>query len=167
MQRSWRAYSEAGVQIGCPVNGTIELSSYGKTFISSRGFQRLRFLKQLGSACYVLRFASGAHTRFQHSLGVGGAARSLGIHLWETQPDLDLREEDIVMLELAGECWGVSYLVQFLICYKGPAQNPRSEPYWCIDQVAAAARAVQLVQHAPRQADVALYLFYCPQDVHG
>lgn len=90
-------------QIGDPVRGVIELSPIGQQFIQGQGFQRLRRLKQLGITGFITRFSSGIHTRFQHSLGVGCAARSIGLALWEQQPHLDIRPEDIDVLELAGE----------------------------------------------------------------
>lgn len=50
-----------------PVHGSIGISELEAKIISSRSFQRLRHVKQLGLAHYV--FPGADHSRFAHSLG--------------------------------------------------------------------------------------------------
>src|ERR1700751_4845097 len=64
------------------VHGDIELSSLEVELIDTPEFQRLRGIKQLGTAYLV--FPSAVHTRFEHSLGAAWMAQriiqSLGRH---------------------------------------------------------------------------------------
>ena len=55
-------------RISDPVHGTIGLSELEVRVISSRAFQRLRNIKQLGLVHYV--FPSADYSRFSHSIGV-------------------------------------------------------------------------------------------------
>ena len=52
-----------------PIHGYIKINSNALQFIDTRQFQRLRYLKQLGTLSYI--FHSANHTRFEHSIGVG------------------------------------------------------------------------------------------------
>ncbi len=54
--------------INDPIYGHIKLTKNILKFIDTPQFQRLRDLKQLGSAYYV--FPGGAHNRFEHCIGV-------------------------------------------------------------------------------------------------
>ncbi|MEO6594289.1 MAG: HD domain-containing protein [Planctomycetota bacterium] len=50
-----------------PVHGDIELSRDELRLVDTAEFQRLRGIKQLGSACFV--YPGATHTRFEHSIG--------------------------------------------------------------------------------------------------
>ncbi len=50
-----------------PVHGDIELSRDELRLVDTEQFQRLRGIKQLGSACFV--YPGAVHTRFEHSIG--------------------------------------------------------------------------------------------------
>ncbi|HEX5051101.1 MAG TPA: HD domain-containing protein [Planctomycetota bacterium] len=50
-----------------PVHGDIELSRDELRLVDTAEFQRLRGIKQLGSACLV--YPGAVHTRFEHSIG--------------------------------------------------------------------------------------------------
>jgi HD superfamily phosphohydrolase len=54
-------------QIHDNIHGPIPLSNYACRIIDNKLFERLRYLKQLGT-CYFV-FPSATHTRFEHSLG--------------------------------------------------------------------------------------------------
>lgn len=49
------------------IHGTISLSRFAMYIINTPEFQRLRYLKQLGTCNYV--FPNAVHTRFEHSIG--------------------------------------------------------------------------------------------------
>src|SRR5215216_6722061 len=57
------------------VHGDIELGSLEVELIDTPEFQRLRGIKQLGTAYLV--FPSAVHTRFEHSLGTSWMAHRL------------------------------------------------------------------------------------------
>lgn len=71
-------------------------------FIDTPQFQRLRDLKQLGSASFV--YPGATHSRFEHSLGVCHLANSLANRLKSEQPDLDITDSDVKNIGLAGLC---------------------------------------------------------------
>ncbi|MAD34617.1 MAG: hypothetical protein CMJ88_12800, partial [Planctomycetes bacterium] len=50
-----------------PVHGDIELTRDELRFVDTAEFQRLRGIKQLGSAAFV--YPGAVHTRFEHSIG--------------------------------------------------------------------------------------------------
>ncbi|KAL4067181.1 hypothetical protein V8B97DRAFT_1978480 [Scleroderma yunnanense] len=72
------------------------------SFIDTKHFQRLRYIKQLGVSYYV--FPGAAHNRFEHCLGVGHLARLMATHLRDNQPQLRITDQDIRCVELAGLC---------------------------------------------------------------
>jgi len=51
-----------------PIHGMIEINELEREIINTRAFQRLRYIKQLGTSYLVYHGAE--HTRFGHSLGV-------------------------------------------------------------------------------------------------
>jgi uncharacterized protein len=57
------------------VHGDIELEPLEVDLIDTPEFQRLRGIKQLGTACLV--YPSATHTRFEHSLGTSWMARRM------------------------------------------------------------------------------------------
>ena len=61
----------------------IKINSNALQFIDTRQFQRLRYLKQLGTLSYI--FHSANHTRFEHSIGVGYLSGNLLLNLDENQ----------------------------------------------------------------------------------
>jgi HD superfamily phosphohydrolase len=71
-------------------------------FIDTPEFQRLRRLKQLGTADTV--FPGAVHTRFIHSLGVYFFAKQQMTILRDKQPELRLNSRDVEIVALAGLC---------------------------------------------------------------
>lgn len=53
--------------ISLPVTGTVNLTLMAKYFIDNRYFQRMKYLKQLGTCNFI--FPGATHTRFEHSIG--------------------------------------------------------------------------------------------------
>ncbi|KAI8327786.1 HD phosphohydrolase domain-containing protein [Chlamydoabsidia padenii] len=88
--------------INDPIHGHICLDECTVAFIDTVQFQRLRDLKQLGSAYFV--FPGGSHNRFEHSIGVSHLAGTLIERFAKEQPELDITEEEVRCVKLAGLC---------------------------------------------------------------
>jgi hypothetical protein len=69
--------------------------------IDTPQFQRLRFLKQVGSCHFV--YPSATHTRFQHSLGVGYLAYKYANKLRLANKGI-VNEKDCICVMIAGLC---------------------------------------------------------------
>eukprot|EP00986_Skeletonema_menzelii_P000285 scaffold82_cov135-Skeletonema_menzelii.AAC.5 len=82
------------------VHTTIRLCPATKTIIDTPQMQRLRGLKQLGTAELV--YTTATHTRFEHSLGVGHLAEKKVKGIAERQPRLGITEKDVLCVKIAG-----------------------------------------------------------------
>ncbi|KAJ2869399.1 hypothetical protein GGI22_000280 [Coemansia erecta] len=85
-----------------PIHGYIKLNKHMLEFIDTPQFQRLRNLKQLGSAYHV--FPGGSHNRFEHCIGTSFLANEVVQGLALRQPELSIDERDIRCVTLAGLC---------------------------------------------------------------
>jgi HD superfamily phosphohydrolase len=83
-----------------PIHGYIKINSNALQFIDTRQFQRLRYLKQLGTLSYI--FHSANHTRFEHSIGVGYLSGNLLLNLKKDQPELEITNKYINIVQLSG-----------------------------------------------------------------
>jgi HD superfamily phosphohydrolase len=83
-----------------PIHGRIEMPMYCMDIINTTEFQRLRNLKQLGVSNYI--FHGAVHTRFEHSIGVSWLCGKWIKHLARQQPELDITEKDIKIVQIAG-----------------------------------------------------------------
>ncbi|XP_011364888.1 deoxynucleoside triphosphate triphosphohydrolase SAMHD1 isoform X1 [Pteropus medius] len=97
-----QTYVDKRKVINDPIHGHIEFHPLLIRIIDTPQFQRLRYIKQLGSAYYV--FPGASHNRFEHSLGVAHLAGCLVRALSERQPELELSERDILCVQIAGLC---------------------------------------------------------------
>src|SRR5437773_190755 len=75
------------------VHGDIEMSSLEVELMDTPEFQRLRGIKQLGTAYLV--YPSAVHTRFEHSLGASWMAHCIVNALRRSQP-IDAEEEGLI-----------------------------------------------------------------------
>ncbi len=81
-----------------PVQGDIYLTEMETRVLDTREMQRLRGIKQLGTAHMV--FPGCVHTRFDHSLGALAAARHIMDNLKLAGFQLDPRDEQLVRLAI-------------------------------------------------------------------
>jgi HD superfamily phosphohydrolase len=84
------------------IHGAIELCKESIDIIDHPYYQRLRNIKQNGNLCNV--FPTSSHSRFEHSIGVAYLSRYLLTTLKNQDSSLDIREEDLRNVEIAGLC---------------------------------------------------------------
>ncbi|TIC21145.1 WD40 repeat-like protein [Wallemia mellicola] len=89
-------------KINDPIHGYITLDTLCFSVIDTPQFQRLRYLKQLGSSYFV--FPGATHNRFEHSIGTAWLANQLVTLLQSRQPYLNIDDRDIRCVTLAGLC---------------------------------------------------------------
>lgn len=85
-----------------PIHGSITMDGLCLKIIDTKEFQRLRKLMQLGTCSYV--YYGATHTRFEHSIGVSHFAGKVARNLQQAQPHLNITEEDILCVKVAGLC---------------------------------------------------------------
>ncbi|XP_062314435.1 deoxynucleoside triphosphate triphosphohydrolase SAMHD1-like isoform X2 [Osmerus eperlanus] len=85
-----------------PIHGLVPMHPLLVRIIDTPQFQRLRYIKQLGGACYV--YPGATHNRFEHSIGVSHLAGRLVRELKERQPELQISCRDFLCVQIAGLC---------------------------------------------------------------
>jgi len=83
-----------------PVHREYELGPEIIDIINKAKFQRLRRLKQLATAHWV--WLGATHTRFEHSISVAYLAGHMAKSLQQKQPELQITERQILLVQLAG-----------------------------------------------------------------
>ena len=81
------------------VHGYIKLTPLALAFCDTPEFQRLAFIKQLGSSSFV--FPSADHTRKAHSFGCYHLSRTMAEHLRAKYPHI-VNNRDIELIGIAG-----------------------------------------------------------------
>ena len=84
------------------IHGHIELQKYLFSIIDTPQFQRLRELHQLG--CTHLVFPGATHTRYEHCIGVSYLAGKMLLNIRSKQPELEITDREIMLVQLAGLC---------------------------------------------------------------
>jgi deoxynucleoside triphosphate triphosphohydrolase SAMHD1 len=82
------------------IHSSIPLNPIVKCFMDTRPFQRLRDVKQLGTAEKV--YMNCTHSRFEHSVGVAHLAGTLCYRIQQSQPSLQCTAKDVICVQLAG-----------------------------------------------------------------
>lgn len=82
------------------IHGLIEFPVKIWDVIDTPVYQRLRRIKQLGTAHYV--FMTASHSRFEHCLGTGHVAKKYVEHFQNTQRELGITSRDVLNVTLAG-----------------------------------------------------------------
>jgi HD superfamily phosphohydrolase len=86
--------------IGDPIHHMITVDDAVLQVIDTPEFQRLRDLKQLGTAYYV--FPGASHNRFEHSIGVSHLSGQMIDFLAASTPSLGVTEEERMYIKIAG-----------------------------------------------------------------
>lgn len=89
------------------IYGPLEIPSYCWPIIDTEEFQRLRYLAQLGTVCYV--YPGANHTRFEHSLGCCHLAVIFMEHFQKIQPELKITKTQIQAVVLAALCHNLGH----------------------------------------------------------
>ncbi len=87
------------------VHGDIELEPLEIELVDTPEFQRLRGIKQLGTACLV--YPSATHTRFEHSLGTSWMARRMTEALRRSAP---ISAEEATAIRLAALLHDITHI---------------------------------------------------------
>ncbi len=77
-----------------PIHGDLSLNAIEQQVLDTPVVQRMRGIKQLGTASYV--YPGALHTRFDHSLGVNAVAKRIIGHLRESGVAIDLELETVI-----------------------------------------------------------------------
>ena len=86
--------------INCPLHGFVSLTPLMCSIVDTPEFKRLHNLRQLGVTYTV--YPSANHTRFEHSLGVAHLAKVLIKSLQTHQPELNISDKDVELVQIAG-----------------------------------------------------------------
>ena len=86
--------------------GRCTLPPLTQYFVDTFEFQRMRNMKQLGTAGFV--FSSAEGSRFSHSIGVGHLARTMALHLKKKHPDL-VTDRMVDLIQIAGLCHDIGH----------------------------------------------------------
>lgn len=118
------------------IHKSIDFCPVMTALIDTPQFQRLRGIKQLGTAEYV--YSNANHNRFEHSLGVADLARRMCERIHTRQPQLPCTEKDQLCIKLAGLLHDIghgpfSHIFEGFLLHACPAylkENPHLEKYY-------------------------------------
>ena len=91
------------------IHGYINIDNIASSIIDTSIFQRLRNIHQTGVLYLV--FPTATHTRFEHSIGTYHLAKKLITNISNNQPELNITEEIINLVAIAGLCHDLGHLL--------------------------------------------------------
>jgi len=91
------------------IHGYINIDSIASSIIDTSIFQRLRNIHQTGVLYLV--FPTATHTRFEHSIGTYHLAKKLITNISNKQPELNITDEIIELISIAGLCHDLGHLM--------------------------------------------------------
>ena len=114
------------------IHSSIDLGPVVTAVIDTLQYQRLRRVKQLGTAEYV--YINTNHNRFEHSIGVAFLARKMISRVRHRQPQLPCDAKDELCIELAGLLHDIghgpfSHVYESFIKHSHPAFLEENEHY--------------------------------------
>jgi len=95
-----RRVAQMSTTIFDPVHREYEMGPELIDVINKQKFQRLRRLRQLGTAHWV--WLGATHTRFEHSISVAHLAGHMVRNLQSQQPELNITKRQILLVQMAG-----------------------------------------------------------------
>jgi HD superfamily phosphohydrolase len=91
------------------IHGYINIDILASSIIDTSIFQRLRNIHQTGVLYLV--FPTATHTRFEHSIGTYHLATKMITNLANKQPNLNINQEMIQLVGIAGLCHDLGHLM--------------------------------------------------------
>lgn len=91
------------------IHGYINIDPLASSIIDTSIFQRLRNIHQTGVLYLV--FPTATHTRFEHSIGTYHLANKLISNISTKQPELQITDEIIQLVGIAGLCHDLGHLM--------------------------------------------------------
>jgi HD superfamily phosphohydrolase len=91
------------------IHGYINIDIIAKSIIDTDIFQRLRNIHQTG-VLYLI-FPTATHSRFEHSVGTYYLANLLITNLRKNQPELNITDDIIQLVSIAGLCHDLGHLL--------------------------------------------------------
>jgi HD superfamily phosphohydrolase len=91
------------------IHGYIHLDKIASKIVDTNVFQRLRNIHQTGILYLV--FPTATHSRFEHSIGTYHLAKLMISTLKNKHPELNIDEEIIMLVSIAGLCHDLGHLL--------------------------------------------------------
>ena len=91
------------------IHGYITVDDLAKSIIDTPEFKRMQNIHQTGILYMV--FPSATHTRFEHSIGTYHLAKLMIKKLSEKHPELNITDEIIMLVSIAGLCHDLGHLI--------------------------------------------------------
>ena len=91
------------------IHGYINIDAIALSIIDTPVFQRLRNIHQTGVLYLV--YPTANHSRFEHSIGTYHLAKKMITNISVKQPELNITEDIIMMVSIAGLCHDMGHLL--------------------------------------------------------
>jgi HD superfamily phosphohydrolase len=138
-----------------PIQGLMKIDGIFATIVDTPQFQRLRDLKQLGSAYFI--FPGASHNRFEHSLGVAHLSKIWANKFRTDQPELGCSERQVDLVGLAGLCHDLGHGPFSHVFDNEFIPSVRPNVTWKHEQM-----SVKLLEHCIEMNQIDLGIFISP-----